>query len=146
MDSDSPPHGSQLVPGLEGRLEADVRQEWTRAHFEPHLPAVFSTPAMIGLMEGAVSRAVAPALPEGAFTVGTHIDVEHLKAIPVGAHVEALARLAEVNGRVLLFDVEARSGGNIIGRGRITHTIVSLDRFARLASSGSGPAPSDKKS
>ena len=66
--------------------------EWTRAHYESHFPAVFSTPAMIGLMEGAASKAVAPALAPGTFTVGTHIEVDHLKAIAVGAPVNSLRR------------------------------------------------------
>jgi fluoroacetyl-CoA thioesterase len=128
-----------LVPGLEGRFEADVRPEWTRAHFQAHLPAVFSTPAMIGMMEAACAQAIADALPPGTLSVGTRIEVDHLKALPVGAHVVATARLAEVHGRFLVFEVEARSGESVIGRGRISHAIVDLARFARIAGERSGP-------
>jgi predicted thioesterase len=127
-----------LIPGLEGRYEADVRPEWTRAHFQAHLPAVFSTPAMIGMMEGACAQAIATALPPGTFSVGTRIEVDHLKALPVGAHVVATARLVQVNGRFLIFDVEASSGEFVIGRGRIFHAIVDLARFARIAGERSG--------
>lgn len=125
--------GDLLKPGLEGRYEADVRPEWTRAHFDQHLPAVFSTPAMIGMMEGACAQAVAASLPRGTFTVGTRIEVDHLKALPVGAHVVASARLADVNGRFLVFDVQAHSGGVLIGRGRIFHAVVLLARFESIA-------------
>jgi fluoroacetyl-CoA thioesterase len=127
-----------LIPGLEGRYEADVRPEWTRAHFQSHLPAVFSTPAMIGMMEAACGQAIATALPPGTMSVGTRIEVDHLKALPVGAHVVATARLIEVNGRFLVFDVEARSGEFVIGRGLIIHAIVDLARFARIAGERSG--------
>ena len=131
-----------LAPGLEATLEVRVLMEWTRAHYDARLPAVFSTPAMIGLMEGAVSKALAPALEEGKFNVGTRVEVDHLKAVPVGAKVLFWAKLAEVNGRFLVFDVEARSGGNVIGRGRITHAIVDLARFQSIASGNIAPPAS----
>ena len=133
----TPLSGENLVPGLEGRFEADVRPEWTRSYYQAHLPAVFSTPAMIGMMEGACANAIAQALPPGTLSVGTRIEVDHLKAIPVGAHVVATARLADVNGRFLGFDVAAHSGELLIGRGRIVHAVVDLARFARIASTAS---------
>jgi fluoroacetyl-CoA thioesterase len=135
-DSTEPrPEPAPFTLGLTGTLEAIVRMEWTRAHFEPHFPAVFSTPAMIGLMEGAIANAVAPTLAENTFTVGTRVEVDHLKAIPVGAPVLASAKLIEVQGRHLIFEVEARSNELLIGRGRIHHAIVDLSRFQRIASS-----------
>ena len=84
---------------------------------------------MIGMMELAAEQAVRPALPAGAITVGTRIEVEHLKAVPPGARVMASARLVEINGRFLAFDVEARSGEELIGRGRVFRTIVERERF-----------------
>ena len=88
---------------------------------------------MIGMMESAASVAMAPHLAPGTLTVGTRIEVDHLKAVGVGAHVIATAKLAEINGRFLTFEVEARSDGVLLGRGRITHAIVSVERFARIA-------------
>ena len=68
----------ELEIGLEGRFESVVPQEWTLAHMDPNWPAVFTTPAMIGMMEMASSYAVRPALPEGSITVGVRIEVDHL--------------------------------------------------------------------
>jgi fluoroacetyl-CoA thioesterase len=127
------PSGHVLDPGLEGCYEADVRQEWTRAYYQADLPAVFSTPAMIGMMEGACADAIAAALPAGTLSVGTRIEVDHLKAVPVGTRVRATARLVEVNGRFLVFDVAAYAGKTVIGRGRIVHAVVDLARFERIA-------------
>jgi fluoroacetyl-CoA thioesterase len=123
----------RIEPGLEGFCERVVSQEWTLAHFDPNWPAVFSTPAMIGMMEMASSHAIRPALPPGSITVGVRIEVDHLKAVPAGATVIAVSKLVEIDGRRLIFEVEARSGGDVIGRGRIFHTIVEHSRFAANA-------------
>jgi predicted thioesterase len=88
---------------------------------------------MIGMMEVASSLAVRPALPPGSITVGVRIEVDHLKAVPVGATVNAFSKLVEINGRRLIFEAEARSGSELIGRGRIFHTIVEHSRFAANA-------------
>ncbi len=123
----------KIEPGLEGFCEQVVSHEWTLANFNPDWPAVFSTPAMIGMMEMASSRAVRGALPPGSITVGVRVEVDHLKAVPVGATVIAVSRLAEIDGRRLVFEAEARSGDEVIGRGRIFHTIVEHSRFHAIA-------------
>jgi len=110
--------------GLEATVERVVLPEHTIRHINPNLPAVFSTPSMIGLMEHASVLAVLPELPPGAITVGTRIEVDHLKAVPPGATVRAWAKLVEHRGRFLVFDVEARSGEHLIGRGRVFRAIV----------------------
>ena len=51
--------------------------------------------------------------------VGVRIEVDHLKAVPVGATVIVFSKLVEIDGRRLIFEVEARSGADVIGRGRI---------------------------
>jgi predicted thioesterase len=124
---------ARIEPGLEGVLERVVPREWTLAHYDPSLPAVFSTPAMIGLMEMATSQVIRPALPAGALTVGVRIEVDHLKAVPAGVAVIVDAKLVEVNGRRLIFEVEARSGSDVIGRGRIHRAIVDRSRFHSIA-------------
>ena len=122
-----------IEPGLKGVLERVVPLEWTLAHYDPSLPAVFSTPAMIGLMEMATAHVIRPALPEGALTVGVRIEVDHLKAVPAGVTVVVAAKLVEVNGRRLIFEVEAKSGADVIGRGRIHRHIVERSHFHAIA-------------
>jgi fluoroacetyl-CoA thioesterase len=128
---------AKLEPGLLGFCERVVTQEMTLAQVDPRLPAVFSTPSMIGMMEMASSHAVRRALPEESITVGVRIEVDHLKAVAAGVTVIANARLVEVEGRRLIFEVEARSGSEIIGRGRIFHRIVDHARFAATAKGNS---------
>ena len=110
--------------GLEATVERIVEHQYTIQALDPNLPAVLSTPAMIGLMEYASVLAVRPHLPSGVITVGTRIEVDHLKAVPPGATVQAYARFAEYQGRFLVFDVEARSGEHVIGRGRVFRAMV----------------------
>jgi len=123
----------KIKPGLEGSCERVVTPEMTLAHVDPDWPAIFSTPAMIGLMELASSRAIQPALPAGSIQVGVRVEVDHLKAVPAGATVIAASKLVEIDGRRLIFEVEARSGAEVIGRGRIFHTIVEHSRFVANA-------------
>jgi fluoroacetyl-CoA thioesterase len=129
----TPPELAKIEPGLEGSCERVVSLEWTLAHYDPKLPAVFSTPAMIGLMEMATSHTIRHALPPGTLTVGTRIEVDHLKAVPAGVTVIARARLVEVNGKRFIFTVEAFCGTEIIGRGRVHQALVEHSRFVAIA-------------
>lgn len=88
---------------------------------------------MIGLMEYATVQAVLPELPPGTITVGTRIEVDHLKAVPPGATVHASARFVKYKGRFLVFDVEARSGEHVIGRGRVYRAIVNPEQHGAKA-------------
>ena len=128
LESDSRPR-----LGLAASVEHTVPREWTLAHFDPRLPAVFSTPAMIGLMEHAAAQAVAGGLPPGAITVGTRIEVDHLKAVPEGSKVQASARLVKYKKRFLVFEAEARSGEHLIGRGFVYRAIVETRGFQSRA-------------
>jgi predicted thioesterase len=95
--------------------------------------AVLSTPSMIAMLENAAMMAVAPHLPEGSTTVGSHIDVSHSRPSKVGAKITFTATLKAVDNRRLDFDVVAMDGDNEIGRGTHTRFIVDRQRFmARL--------------
>ncbi len=124
---------AKIEPGMKGSCERIVSPEWTLSHVDPEWPAVFTTPAMIGMMEMASSRAVRPGLPPGSITVGIRIEVDHLRPVHLGAMVIANSRLLEIDGRRLIFEVEARSGDHVIGRGRVVQTIVEHARFTDKA-------------
>jgi fluoroacetyl-CoA thioesterase len=128
-DSSRPTQEQRPRIGLEAAIEKIIPREWTLAHYDPRLPAVLSTPAMIGMMEVAAAEAVQAELPAGAITVGTRIEVDHLKAVPEGTSVRATARLAENKGRFMIFEVEARAGEHVIGRGRVYRAIVEPAKF-----------------
>jgi fluoroacetyl-CoA thioesterase len=125
--------------GLEATSERVVQIEHTIQVVNPNLPAVFSTPSMIGLMEHATVMAITPELPPGAISVGTRIEVDHLKAVGPGATVRAWARFVKYQGRFLVFDVEARSGEHLIGRGRVFRAIVHPGEHGAKANARAQP-------
>lgn len=111
---------------LQATVEKVVEFQWTIAAYNPDLPAIFSTPSMIGLMEVAAARAIQDHLPPGTISVGTRIEVDHLKAVPQGTVVQAQAHLIGYEGRFLAFEVEARAKDLVIGRGKVYRAIVTL--------------------
>ena len=90
---------------------------------------VLATPAMCALMENAAMMAVAPHLEAGQTTVGTALNIEHLRATPIGKTVTATAVLTEVDGRKLSFNIAARDEKGIIGEGTHTRFVVDRERF-----------------
>ena len=90
---------------------------------------VFATPWMVALMEQAAMNAVSSALPEGSTTVGTKIDVNHTKGTALGRTVTAFAELTAVDGRKLVFRVQASDDAGMIGEGVHVRYIVNRERF-----------------
>ena len=90
---------------------------------------VFATPAMVALMENAAMKAVAPFLAEGETTVGSEMNCTHTAPSPLGAEIEAEAVVESVEGRKVVFAVEARCGEQVIGQGRHTRYVVNVAKF-----------------
>lgn len=118
-----------LTPGIKGEATTVVVHENTAAAVGAGGVEVFGTPMMIALMENAAWQAVVNELEEGNVTVGTLVNVRHLAATPVGQTVRAEAELKEIDGRRLLFKVEAYDEKQKIGEGEHERFIVHLERF-----------------
>ena len=123
-----------IVTGLTGEYQVHVVAENTAKHLGSGSVMVFATPELVRAMERASVRAVDPLLPEGYRTVGTHVDVRHLAATPLGMTVSARAELVEVNGRKLTFHVEAFDEVEKVGEGIHERVIVDLAKFGERAS------------
>lgn len=94
--------------------------------------SVFGTPFMIGLMEKATCNACIDLLEENETTVGISIDVTHDKASGLGTTIVAHATLVDVQGRKLVFDVDAVDDkGEIVGKGTICRFVVLVDKFMK---------------
>lgn len=90
---------------------------------------VLATPALIAMMENACMSLAADGLEVGDTTVGSLVEVSHLRPSAVGAHIEVVATLTAREGRKLTFRVEARDGGQLIGEGTHVRYIVGRERF-----------------
>ena len=122
-----------LTPGLSGETGAQVGEADTAARWGSGLVPVFGTPALVGLMESAAVKAIAPHLPSGKTSVGGRIDVRHQAATPIGMHVRARAELVEVDGRRLVFHVKAWDEVELIAEATHIRFVVDEARFVAKA-------------
>lgn len=120
---------ASLKTGLRGSAGIKVDDSNTAMAYGSGAVSVFATPAMIGLMEKAAISSVDLLLPEGYTTVGIKVDVEHIAATPVGGSVEARSELREIDGRRLVFTVEAFDDREQVGRGTHERFIVPTEKF-----------------
>jgi len=123
------PLNASISVGLRGSARQKVNETNTALAYGSGGINVFATPAMIGLMEKAALSSVEPLLPEGYTTVGTKVDVQHLAATPLGGVVEARSELREVDGRRLVFTVEARDEQELVGKGTHERFIIPTEKF-----------------
>ena len=94
------------------------------------MPEVFATGFMVGLLEWACIKCVNPHIDWPIEqTVGTHVNVSHLAATPPGLEVTATVELIEVDGKKLVFSVEAHDGVDVISKGRHERFVINKERF-----------------
>lgn len=117
---------------LQGKAIAIVNATNTAVAAQSGSLQVFGTPFMIALMEKATCKAVEDFLDEGETTVGTNIDVSHIKASGIGTVITATAILDDADERKLTFTVHAvDDNGNTIGKGTIERFVVNADKFMK---------------
>lgn len=119
--------------GLKGRSESLVTEQKTAAAVGSGLLPVFATPCMTALMENAAMKAVLPYLQEGEGTVGTRLDISHDAPTPIGLTVWAEAELIRIDGKKLIFHVQAFDETGPIGSGTHERFIITSDRFLAKA-------------
>jgi len=118
-----------LKVGIRKETKVVVREEHSARSVGSGHVKVLSTPSMIAFMEGVSRDLVQPYLPEGYTTVGTRVDVRHLNPAPVGHEITVRSELIAVEGRKLIFKVEAFWKEYKIGEGKHERYIVNLERF-----------------
>jgi len=106
-----------------------VGEEHTAPRVGSGMVHVLATPVMINLIEAAALEAVERLLPAGYQSLGTHLDVRHIAATPVGMRVVASAEVTRVEGRLITFRVEARDERELIGDGTHQRVVVNVAKF-----------------
>jgi fluoroacetyl-CoA thioesterase len=106
------------------------------------LPPVFSTPYLVLIMENAALNAIKQYLESGESAVGTHVDVRHLVATPVGREVIGHAEVIGSEGRRIDFRIWATDGVEDIGAGTHERTVVSVARLIEKMTAKYGTASS----
>jgi len=123
-----------LKVGASAEMEIITTPEMGITHLGPEAPRMYSTPAMISLMEQTSIRVLMPHLDEGEQSVGTKISVSHLRATPIGQKVRATSTLTEIVdiGRPTKryrFTVEAFNEKEKIGEGTHERAVISVRQF-----------------
>ena len=122
-----------ITIGLKGRSEIVVTEHNTADAVGSGLVPVFATPYMIALMENAASISLLPYLAADEGTVGTHLDVAHTSATPIGMKVWADAVVTAVDGKKITFEVSAFDEAGEIGRGTHERFIIRPEKFLAKA-------------
>jgi predicted thioesterase len=118
-----------IAIGLAGSAELVVSDEHTAPSIGSGKVHVLATPVMINLIEAAALAAIEARLPAGYQSLGTHLDVRHIAATPVGMRVGARAEVIAVEGRTVRFRVEARDERELIGDGTHERVVVAVAKF-----------------
>ena len=119
---------SELRPGLTGERRVVVTEAMTTTHAGG--AGILTASAMILEMELTAQDVTDPFLRPDRTTVGYEICITHRRPTPVGEWFRVLAELTEVEGRHLVFRVEAHNAREKIGEGRLRRTIVRLGSVA----------------
>jgi fluoroacetyl-CoA thioesterase len=101
-----------------------------------HLPVpMYSTPAMVGHIEGLCLKMLIPFQEPGESSVGYRVDVKHLAPTPIGMKVTVKGRVREAEGRKVVFDVEAYNENGVkIGEGMHERRVIDMSRFGGKSS------------
>ena len=125
-----------LKPGLQGIFRYRVPASKTVPRIYPEapdfqlMPEVLATGYLVALCEWACIELIKPHLDWPAEqSLGTHVDLSHTAATPPGLTIEIRTRVASVEGRKLVFDVEAHDGVDAISSGRHERHVILAERF-----------------
>lgn len=118
-----------LAIGIKYHLESFTTKENCADSLGTGNVPVFATIMMIGLMEKTCVESVLPYLESGQDTVGTHVNVSHAKATPIGMKLCCDSELIEIDRRRLVFHVAAYDERGLIGEGTHERFIIDKKRF-----------------
>jgi fluoroacetyl-CoA thioesterase len=120
----------EIPIGVRGTFTLRVESRHLADSFKDSLlPPVFATPYLVLIMENAALNAIKRYLEPGESAVGTHVDIRHLVATPVGREVTGHAEVVRTEGRRIDFRIWATDGTEDIGTGTHERTVVSITRI-----------------
>lgn len=119
--------------GIKGRQDTMVTSANVATNVGSGTVQVFATPMMIMLMEKAAALSIEPFLGDGQSSVGTHVDVLHSSATPLGMKVWAESEVIAVDRRKVTFAVKAYDEKGLIGEGIHERFIIDVEKFVAKA-------------
>jgi predicted thioesterase len=133
---------SPFHPGMTHELHHKTKPEDSAQRFYPHLPDVFATPFLVGLMERASAELINVHLQPGEQSVGIGMDLKHMAATPLGMEIRVKTEVTAVEGRKLTFRLEAHDEVEKIGEATHERFIILADKFnSKVAEKAKKKAP-----
>jgi len=90
---------------------------------------VLSTPMLVQLVEEAAMQCVNPLLDPDEITLGTHVDLSHVSATPVGLIVRTEVEVLKVEGRRIEYAFTAFDEREKIAEGTHERYVTSREKF-----------------
>jgi fluoroacetyl-CoA thioesterase len=85
---------------------------------------------MVAHFEGLCLQLLQKHLDSGETSVGYRVDIKHMAPTPIGMDVTVKGKVAEVDGRKVVFEVEAyNASGAKIGEGFHERRVIDMARF-----------------
>jgi fluoroacetyl-CoA thioesterase len=123
---------SELIhPGMTREANFAITLENSAIHLGSGSSRVLATPWMIAFMERVSHQLLTCCLPEGYSSVGTHLDVRHLAATPVGDTIHVRVEVLSLDGDRVYFSVAAWDHQEKIGEGQHERVVIEEARFLR---------------
>jgi len=124
---------STLVAGLSTTRVFTIDRERT-IDFMGDAARVYATPMLVRDIEMACREFLLGHLDPGEDSVGTRVELDHLAPTLVGMTVRLEAKVAEVKGRAVTFEISGSDGVDTICRGKHSRFIVDVKQTeSRLA-------------
>ena len=126
-----------MKPTLQAGLAAETSFSVDRARtidFMGEAARVYATPMLVRDIEVACRELLLAHLDAGEDSVGTRVEIDHIGATLLGMNVTLAVRVAEVNGRAVVFEIEGRDAVEPIVKGRHARFVVDVAKTGqRLA-------------
>lgn len=122
------------LPGTSAELDFQVTESDLSTALGSGDVPVLATPRLLAWLEATTVAALGAALPAGSTSVGVAVEIDHTAASPLGAEVRTAATIRHVEGKIILFEVDAvhvRADQEpvVIGHGTISRAIVDREKF-----------------
>lgn len=118
---------SKLAEGLSKTARIEVDDSRTIS-FMGDEGRVYATPELVRDVENTCRNLLLECIGDGQDSVGTHVDISHIAATPIGMWAEITATVSSVDGRLVRFDISARDPVEQICRGSHSRFIVDVNK------------------
>jgi predicted thioesterase len=122
---------AKLDIGRSYSLQSRVEEWMTAEKAGNHGVDVLATSVLVQLIESAAVHCIEPVLEKGQVSLGTHIDLQHYKPVPVGFIVRTQVEVVMVDGPRVSFAVQVFDEREAVAEG--THERYIIDRAKFLA-------------